>query len=87
MTNVAEVSDETLTEIGEQVLDDEGQVELSLMLDEGKQRGAQRYLLGAIDELLEGADEEGKEELAALIPQIGLSAAEAERLRTLHINS
>lgn len=74
-----------LMKVAEMVLDDEGQVEVSVRIDDGEIRRAQVCLIGAIDRLLQ-EEQDGHAELAALIPQIGLSPAEVEQIRSLCSN-
>lgn len=77
---MTQVTAEELTEIGEEILDDEGQVELSVRIDDGRMHDAQVYLLGAIDGLM-NRQRLTPSEVKTLIARLKLPMRDIERLR------
>lgn len=72
---------EVLMEIAERFLNDQGQVEVSVLVDDGHLRRAQAYLLGALDKAMTDG-QLTDEEAPGIYAQLGLSARDVERLRT-----
>ncbi len=70
----------TLMEVAEMLLNDEGQVEVSVLIDEGEKYRAQVYLLGAMDKLM-CAGTLSAAELTEIVLKIGLSQRDIERIR------
>lgn len=71
---------EDLMELAEMFLDDEGQTEVSVLLDENEIRRAQRYLLGGMDRCMqEGAITE--DEAPKHYVKLRLSNRDVELLR------
>ena len=70
----------TLMEVAETLLDEEGQVEVSVLLDAGRLGDAQAKLVGAMDRLTL-ANLLDAEEAVSLHRKIGLSSERIEQLR------
>jgi|GEM_PF-2067228 hypothetical protein len=75
------INSDHLSKLAETFLDDQGQVDVSVKIDEGDLKGAQVYLLGAIDRAMNAGELAGAELLAAL-NQAGLPQADIVRIYT-----
>lgn len=85
MAEKTTVDVEELTQLAEEILDEEGQVDIALRLEEGKVYDAQVYLLGAADRCMQ----EGifsPEEAPVVMRRIGLSTRDIERIRGAHVD-
>lgn len=77
---MTDVDTDVLNELAECFLDDQGQVDVSVYIDEGKLGKAQAYVLGAIDKLMTEGKLEG-EELQEALTKLGMSERDISRLR------
>jgi hypothetical protein len=73
-------SHEQLMELAERFLDDEGQVKVSVLLDDKELRRAQIMLLGAIDKSMNEGELDAAE-APQVLAVLGLSLRDIERLR------
>lgn len=80
MTKTANVDTDNLMKLAEMLLDDEGQVAISVLLDEGRVREAQAHLLGTIDRKLAKGRLE-PEDIPDLMEKLGLPHSELDRLQ------
>lgn len=80
MTMTVDVDTGELMELAEMLLEDEGQVAISVLLDEGRVREAQAHLLGTIDRKMEAGRLE-PEDIPDLMDKLGLPHSELERLQ------
>ncbi len=81
MAETTSVTKEELLRLGEELLNEDGQIELSLKLEDGDVRGSQEYLLGAADACMQrGLLTEA--EAPQVMARIGLSMRDRERIRS-----
>lgn len=80
MANHSLPAGSTLNDIALTILDDEGQVKVSVMVDDGELRRAQLYLAGFIDARFEGGLLTA-EDTRRLYEKLQVSPAEMERIR------